>query len=214
MTGREGTIDLALAPARRAADFLALTKPRLVTLVLVTTLVGFVLGSSERLDGALLLVTLAGTALAGAGAMALNQYLERDVDAKMERTRTRPLPDGRLQPFDALAFVVAAASVGIVALTFPPDRSRGWRRRRPSRPTCSSTHRSSAGPRSRRSRAPSRGRCLRSRDGSPRAASSAPGPRRSSRSSSSGSFPTSSRLRGSTGMSTKGPPSRAILRER
>lgn len=116
MTLREGTIEIALAPARRAADFLALTKPRLVSLVLVTTFVGFVLGSPERLDGALLLCTIVGTALAAAGSLALNQYLEREVDAKMARTRLRPLPDGRLQPVEALAFGVLAASAGLLTL--------------------------------------------------------------------------------------------------
>src|SRR6059036_676242 len=103
MTMRAASIAISDAPARRrAADFLALTKPRLVTLVLATTLVGFVLGSPERVDVLLLACTILGTALAASGSLALNQYLERDVDAKMDRTRTRPLPDGRLQPVEAL----------------------------------------------------------------------------------------------------------------
>ena len=101
---------------RRLADFVALTKPRLVMLVLTTTLVGFILGSPERVDLGLLVLTILGTALAAAGSLALNQYLERDLDAKMARTRTRPLPDGRLQPIEALAFGVVLASAGLVAL--------------------------------------------------------------------------------------------------
>ena len=115
---RADTISIPLAPARRrAADFLALTKPRLVTLVLLTTCVGFVLGSPERLDGALLGVTILGTALAAAGSLALNQYLERRLDARMDRTRMRPLPDGRLQPIEALAFGSLLASSGVIVLT-------------------------------------------------------------------------------------------------
>ena len=102
---------------RRAADFLMLTKPRLVTLVLVTTLVGFVVGSPGRVDGLLLLHTIVGTALAAAGALALNQYLERDLDGRMARTRMRPLPDGRMQSIEALAFGVLTSSAGLVYLT-------------------------------------------------------------------------------------------------
>lgn len=118
MSTRIGALELAGAPAkRRAADFLMLTKPRLVSLVLVTTLVGFVLGSPARVDGLLLLATIAGVALAAAGGMSLNQYLERDLDAKMPRTRLRPLPDGRLQPLEALAFGAVAASSGVLLLT-------------------------------------------------------------------------------------------------
>ncbi len=80
----------------RAADYLALTKPRLVTMVLVATLVGYYLGSGESFDAALALKLLIGTAFAGGGTLALNQYVERDLDALMHRTRMRPLPDGRL----------------------------------------------------------------------------------------------------------------------
>ena len=94
-----------------------LTKPRLVTLVLITTLVGFYLGSSSRVDLPLLGLTILGTALSAAGALALNQYLERDLDARMERTRMRPLPDHRLAPVDALVFGAVCAVSGLVVLT-------------------------------------------------------------------------------------------------
>jgi heme o synthase len=89
---------------RRAGDFLALTKPRVVLMVLVTTLVGFHVGSVGVSDPFALLHTLVGTGLAAAGSLALNQYLERDVDGRMDRTRRRPLPDKRLRPRDALRF--------------------------------------------------------------------------------------------------------------
>jgi protoheme IX farnesyltransferase len=100
------TVDLCqneLVP-RRLADYVALTKPRVVMMVLVTTLVGFYLGSAGTLDVATLMHALAGTALAAAGTLTLNQYLERDLDARMERTRHRPLPDGRLTPAEVLVF--------------------------------------------------------------------------------------------------------------
>lgn len=118
MTVRIGSMASSQPLARRrAADFLMLTKPRLVSLVLVTTIVGFVVGSPGSVDGLLLLNTIIGTALAAAGSLALNQYLERDVDGRMARTRMRPLPDGRLQPIEALAFGVVTSSAGLVFLT-------------------------------------------------------------------------------------------------
>lgn len=118
MTVQTGTLDLGLTQARRrAADFLALTKPRLVLMVLVTTLVGFYLGSWGEPDYGGLFATLIGTALAAGGTLALNQFLEREVDARMERTRLRPLPDGRLQPIEALAFGATITSAGLLLLT-------------------------------------------------------------------------------------------------
>lgn len=98
---------------RRTADFIALTKPRVVSMILITTWVGFYLGSNGATDYFLLLPTLIGTALAAAGTLALNQYMEREVDALMERTRNRPLPDGRLQPVEALVFGVVTTALGI-----------------------------------------------------------------------------------------------------
>jgi protoheme IX farnesyltransferase len=125
MTPTVGLCESDLTP-RRLADYLALTKPRVVVMVLVTTLVGFYLGSLGGLELAPLVHTLAGTALAAAGTLALNQYLERDLDGRMERTRHRPLPDGRLQPAEALVF----GSAGSCCWPASP----GWRSARtPSR---------------------------------------------------------------------------------
>jgi protoheme IX farnesyltransferase len=102
---------------RRVRAFIELTKPRVVGMVLVTTLVGFYLGSSAMPDWWLLAATLVGTGLSAGGTLALNQYIERDQDAQMHRTRGRPLPSGRLQPFDALWFGAALIAVGLVTLT-------------------------------------------------------------------------------------------------
>lgn len=101
---------------RRLAAFVELTKPRLVSMILVTTTVGFYLGSWLSIDYGLLLHTLIGTGLAGGGTLALNQLIEREADALMDRTKTRPLPDGRLQPMDALIFGALLTSGGLVYL--------------------------------------------------------------------------------------------------
>jgi protoheme IX farnesyltransferase len=85
-------------------------------MVLVSTSVGFYLGSGVHADWMRLLQALFGTALAAGGTIALNQYLERDVDARMERTRLRPLPDGRLQPVEALTFGAAITVGGLLYL--------------------------------------------------------------------------------------------------
>jgi protoheme IX farnesyltransferase len=94
----------------RLSDYLALTKPRVVAMVLVTTAVGFHLGSPEAPLVLPLLYTLAGTALAAAGTLALNQYMERDLDARWSRTRHRPLPEGRVHPGEALVLGCASSS--------------------------------------------------------------------------------------------------------
>lgn len=101
---------------RRLADYLSLTKPRVVLMVLITTLAGFYLGSRGGPDLALLAHALVGTALAAGGTMALNQYMERDLDAHMLRTRHRPLPDGRVPPHEALAFGLLLLASGLVYL--------------------------------------------------------------------------------------------------
>lgn len=101
---------------RHPGDFLALTRPRVVVMVLITTVVGFYLASVGPVDYVRLLHTLIGMAAAAGGTLALNQYLERDVDARMKRTRLRPLPDGRLQPTEALCFGVAITGGGLLYL--------------------------------------------------------------------------------------------------
>src|SRR2546423_1871420 len=84
--------------------FSDLVKARLTFLVLLTTLVGFYVGSSGPFDAGLMVATLAGTGLMACGAAALNQLAEREYDAKMRRTQTRPLPAGKLQPDTVLVF--------------------------------------------------------------------------------------------------------------
>jgi len=104
--------------ARVASDLVALTKPRVVLMVLITTAVGYYVGLTGGPDYGRLVALLLGTALAAGGTLALNQYWERDVDALMARTRTRPLPEGRLTPLEALLFGAAltAGGLGVLAL--------------------------------------------------------------------------------------------------
>ena len=95
------------------SDLLALTKPGIVFMVLITTAVGFYVASPGAVDVASLLWVLGATGLIAAGTLALNQYIERDVDARMPRTQKRPLPAGRLQPKTALLFGSALTLLGL-----------------------------------------------------------------------------------------------------
>src|SRR2546421_486767 len=99
-----------------ASDLVALTKPRVVVMVLVTTLVGYDVGLTGSADYWRMIHLLMGTLLAAGGTLALNQYWERDIDARMDRTRARPLPAGRLQPLEALLFGVALTLLGMAYL--------------------------------------------------------------------------------------------------
>ena len=99
------------------SDYVALTKPRVISLLLVTTAATmFVADSSPSL--ALLLATMVGGYLAAGGAGAINHYIERDIDARMSRTSRRPLPSGRIEPRAALWFgiVLGALSFTLFAL--------------------------------------------------------------------------------------------------
>lgn len=95
-----------------------LIKARLSLLVLITTLVGFLLGWNGPLDWFLLATTLFGTALSAGGASALNQWWERALDALMKRTEDRPLPAKRLHPRDALLFGFLCCITGTAILFF------------------------------------------------------------------------------------------------
>jgi protoheme IX farnesyltransferase len=117
MNSSTSTVNIATTSAsRRAVDFCELTKPRIVLMVLITAFVGYYAGSGRVPDYLQLLQMLLGTALAAGGTLTLNQFLERDTDAMMDRTRRRPLPDGRLQPNDALWFGIALTSLGLAYL--------------------------------------------------------------------------------------------------
>ena len=98
------------------ADALTLAKPGITGMVLLATAFGYLVGRHADADWMHLGLVLLGTLLVGAGGNTLNQYLERDVDALMNRTRNRPLPSGRVQPAVALAGGVALGLGGIAEL--------------------------------------------------------------------------------------------------
>jgi len=100
------------------SDWLVLAKARITALVLVTTAAGYVLGSRATIDFSRLGLTLVGTALAAAGAGALNQVAERRPDALMRRTASRPVAAGRIEPLTGLAFGLAVGSAGVLWLAF------------------------------------------------------------------------------------------------
>jgi heme o synthase len=92
--------------------YVVLTKPDVTFLVVITTIAGFYLGSSGPIDWVLMLHTLAGTFLVACGTAAMNQYVERKIDAVMRRTASRPLPSGVLQPKEVLLFGVSTIVAG------------------------------------------------------------------------------------------------------
>jgi|ERR1051325_6424686 protoheme IX farnesyltransferase len=96
--------------------YLELTKPRILVMVLVTTTLGFLLGNVNRSSVGTLLLTLLGVASATGGAAVLNNYLERDLDAKMARTRKRALPARLIEPHRALTFGVGLVLAGVLFL--------------------------------------------------------------------------------------------------
>jgi len=98
------------------SDYIALTKPRLTLMVLLSSAVGFYLAASAAVDLWLFVVTLFGTALVASGSMALNQWMERETDVKMVRTQNRPIPAGRIEPDKALVFGSLASLLGFLIL--------------------------------------------------------------------------------------------------
>jgi heme o synthase len=95
---------LILNKRQRIKDFIALSKPLIVGLLLITTYGGLVIGGKEWPSFSLTLWTLIGGALAAGGSSALNQYIDRELDKHMQRTAKRPLADGRLTNAEGLAF--------------------------------------------------------------------------------------------------------------
>jgi protoheme IX farnesyltransferase len=119
MNGTDSMIEkeaVAVKQASLLSDLSELSKARLSFLVLLTTLVGFLLGWHGPMDYTILIATLVGTALSAAGASALNQWIERDLDALMKRTADRPVPAGRMHPSDALIFGLLCCGSGVSLL--------------------------------------------------------------------------------------------------
>src|SRR5579864_3763325 len=107
---------IPVAVPSRAMSYVVLTKPDVSFLVVLTTLAGYVLGAVGPLDWLRMAQTVMGTTLVAAGTSALNHYFERDSDARMRRTASRPLPAGALAPAEALCFGAALAAAGALEL--------------------------------------------------------------------------------------------------
>ena len=107
-------IAIAATPRAVLRDYVTLTKPRIVLLLLFTALAGMFLASGGPPDVGLAAVVLVAGALASGGANALNHFLDRDIDARMRRTRDRPVAAMRVQPREALLFGLAANVVAFV----------------------------------------------------------------------------------------------------
>jgi heme o synthase len=97
-------------------DYLQLTKPRITWLILMSTGVGFFFGAGPDWTWLVLLHTTLGTGLIASGTAALNQWWERDADARMRRTKNRPLPSHRISAGNALWFGIALSVLGFLEL--------------------------------------------------------------------------------------------------
>jgi heme o synthase len=107
---------VSVAPTWR--DYLELTKPRVVSLIVLTSVVGSLLASPGLPPLDTLLFANLGIAMAAAGAAAINHVLDRAVDARMARTRNRPLPSGHLKAGAALAFALALGAASMLLLVW------------------------------------------------------------------------------------------------
>lgn len=99
-------------------DYLELTKPRITLLIVICAAVGYWFGCGVSFHWTLLAHVLIGTALLASGTAALNQWYEADSDAKMRRTRRRPLPAGRIKRSHGLAFGLLLSAAGFGGLWF------------------------------------------------------------------------------------------------
>ncbi|MGE0448273.1 MAG: heme o synthase [Vicinamibacterales bacterium] len=120
--------DGPLAQSRRSAaigDYAALTKPRLNLLVVLTSAAGYYLGGWESPNLVHMAQAVVGTALVAGGSAVLNQVYERDTDARMRRTRLRPLPDHRVAPGDATIFGLLLSLAGLLLLTVAANWTAG-----------------------------------------------------------------------------------------
>jgi protoheme IX farnesyltransferase len=123
---RQTALGAGLDSAREAiGPWIALTKPRVISLLLVTTAATMFVADPSPPIG-LLLATLAGGYLAAGGAGAINHFIERDIDARMSRTSRRPLPSGRVQPRQALWFGITLGVVSFALFAVAVNMTAAW----------------------------------------------------------------------------------------
>jgi protoheme IX farnesyltransferase len=111
----EADVEQAATRRERVAAYIALTKPRIIELLLVTTVPAMIVAQRGMPPVELILLTLVGGSLAAGGANAINCYVDRDIDEVMPRTRKRPLPAHKIKPLKALVFGIV---LGVVAFGF------------------------------------------------------------------------------------------------
>lgn len=114
------------ALASRIGDYYELSKPRIIVLLLVTTAAAMVMAARSIPPLALVFWTLLGGALASASAGALNCAYDADIDAVMQRTRLRPIPQGRIGVREAVLFALAIGSLGFAILYFMVNPLAAW----------------------------------------------------------------------------------------
>jgi protoheme IX farnesyltransferase len=100
-----------------ARDYIALTKPRIISLLLLTTVATMVVAQPSGLQLSTILWTMLGGYLAAGGAGAINHYIDRDRDSRMARTSGRPLASGRIEPVHGLVFGIALGAIAVIQLT-------------------------------------------------------------------------------------------------
>lgn len=116
MGAADAATDTIMPAAALLLDIFSLSKPRVTIMVLVATAAGYVMASRGNIDWIHLSGVLLATLMVDWGIMAVNQYMERDTDRLMARTKNRPLPSGRMQPGRVLALALLACTAGIVLL--------------------------------------------------------------------------------------------------
>src|SRR5215210_3617001 len=102
-----GSVPVAVPTRSKVAAYVALTKPRIIELLLVTTVPAMIVAERGMPATWLIMATLVGGTLAAAGANATNMVIDRDIDKLMKRTSTRPLVTGEITPRNALVFAIA-----------------------------------------------------------------------------------------------------------
>jgi len=105
------------AVKNKVVDYYSLTKPGVMSLLLFTTFTAMMIAAGGMPSWRLAFFTLVGGALASASSAAINMYFDRDIDAQMKRTATRPIPAGRIAPRAALAFGILLAAASFVLMT-------------------------------------------------------------------------------------------------
>lgn len=121
------SMSLRLKPNNeKVSAYVCMTKPRILTMVLVMSAAGFFLGAKSLQPLDTFIIMLLGTALSSGGAAVLNNYIERDVDPMMHRTKTRPLPRGIITPSEALEFGITLVLMGVGLLAWQVNLLTGF----------------------------------------------------------------------------------------